>query len=169
MTTPTTEAPVQIDSRSRTPLVLATVAYAIVVAWITLGPQGAVSQLEALVRGVVEHSAFPFLPFAPLSLLFAELDFETTANVLMFVPFGILAALWSPRSSWFVLALTGVAASCAIEVTQFFVPGRVTDFGDVLANGAGVALGALMIVGARALDRFASAHTTARVGGAAVS
>lgn len=152
MTALTTDAPARIESRP--PLALAAVAYAMLVAWVTLGPQSDVSAVRAIVQGYAEHALLPLLPFSPLSLLLSERDFEAAANVLMFVPFGILAALWSPRSSWFGIATIGVAASGAIEVAQFFLPGRVSDLGDVIANGAGAALGALLIVSARALDRW---------------
>lgn len=150
--------------RSRTPLAAASIAYVALVAWITLGPQSAVSAFRASAESLLEVVLIPFAPLAglvhllPSSLLrlAPDVDFEVVANVLMFVPLGALAALWFRGSSWFALTMAGVAASCAIEVTQFFIPGRVPDAGDVVANGIGMAVGALVITVARLLDRLAS-------------
>lgn len=150
--------------RSRRPLAAVSIAYAALVAWITLGPQGAVSAFRGSVESLVEVALVPLAPLAgllhllPSSLLrlAPDVDFEVVANVLMFVPLGALAALWFRGSSWFALTMAGVAASCVIEVTQFFIPGRVPDAGDVVANGIGMAIGTLVITIAHLVDQLGS-------------
>lgn len=70
-------------------------------------------------------------------------------NVILFVPMGILMGRWLGRAvPVFLLAL---ALSAGIETAQIFLPGRNPLLIDVLANGAGGGLGA--VVGAR-LDRL---------------
>ncbi|MEV4776618.1 VanZ family protein [Microbacterium sp. LWH12-1.2] len=138
--------------RSRVPLAAATIAYTALVAAITLGPQGAVGSFREIIERVVGSVPFPFLPISPflsLSLSVPSLDFQVAANVLMFVPFGMLAALWFRHASWLVLATIGFAVSAAVEATQLFLPGRVTDVSDLIANTVGMVLGSLIVMAAR--------------------
>jgi hypothetical protein len=69
---------------------------------------------------------------------------DVLLNVVLFVPLGFLLerSHGGRRSVASVLAL-GVLASLAIEGTQLFLLGRWTTLSDVVANGAGAALGAL--------------------------
>ena len=71
---------------------------------------------------------------------------EKGANVLLFIPFGILVATYfAPRRTWLALPV-GVAASSIIEVCQqLFLPERFPTVYDVLANSLGAAIGALII------------------------
>lgn len=75
---------------------------------------------------------------------------DVTQNVLLFLPFGALGALWTRRGGrgWGT-ALAGVSAagalwSAGVEGLQLFTSNRVTSLADVCANtagaGAGVAL-----------------------------
>lgn len=65
---------------------------------------------------------------------------EFIANILMFVPLGLLLTLLLRHHVWgFVLA---VALSAAAELVQFVVPSRQPSLRDLLANGLGAALGA---------------------------
>lgn len=69
---------------------------------------------------------------------------EPTANVLMFVPFGLLvppAVGWHGGRSWFAVPL-GAAFSAALELSQLaFFPQRVSSVIDVGTNTAGAAVG----------------------------
>ena len=66
-------------------------------------------------------------------------------NVGLFLPLGTLSAAALPRvpRGWLLVLL--VLVSVGIETTQYLVPmGRVANTADVLANGAGAALGLLL-------------------------
>ncbi|MCQ1951090.1 VanZ family protein [Arthrobacter sp. zg-Y859] len=75
---------------------------------------------------------------------------ESVANVVLFVPFGVLAAAYlTARFAW-LAAVVGMAASCAIEAGQHvFLPARYATVYDVIANSLGVALGTLVVYAAR--------------------
>ncbi|MCC3292059.1 VanZ family protein [Arthrobacter sp. zg-Y1110] len=71
---------------------------------------------------------------------------ESVANVVLFVPFGVLAAAClTERFAW-LGAVVGMAASCAIEAGQHvFLPARYATIHDVIANSLGAALGTLVV------------------------
>ncbi|MCK2037608.1 VanZ family protein [Microbacterium sp. SSW1-49] len=74
-----------------------------------------------------------------------SLDFtrlEIIANVLVFVPVGVIAFLFTPRIVWPVALLVGPAISLAIEGAQrVALPHRAATLSDVLANSAGATIG----------------------------
>ncbi len=67
-------------------------------------------------------------------------------NVTLFVPLGAsLAALWCRRSRLLLLAVA-VLVSVGVEGFQWWFPtGRIANTADVIANGAGAALGILLV------------------------
>lgn len=73
---------------------------------------------------------------------------ESGANVLLFIPFGILvAAFLTLRRAWLALPV-GMVASMCIEVGQeLFRPERVATPRDVLANALGAAIGTVIVYG----------------------
>jgi glycopeptide antibiotics resistance protein len=73
---------------------------------------------------------------------------ESGANVLLFVPFGILVAAFLPlRRAWLALP-AGVVASLCIELGQEqFRPERFATPRDVLANALGAAIGTVTVYG----------------------
>lgn len=75
---------------------------------------------------------------------------EWTANVGLFVPFGLFcAALLTRRFVW-LAAVAGLAASCSIETVQhLLLPARYASVHDVLANSLGAALGAVAVYDTR--------------------
>lgn len=75
---------------------------------------------------------------------------ESGANVLMFLPLGVLVTLMaSARHSW-VAPAVGFAASAGAEIAQLlFLPNRVATIEDVVANTAGALIGTLLVVIAR--------------------
>jgi VanZ family protein len=77
---------------------------------------------------------------------------EFVANILLFVPLGLLVRLAVPRAGWIGAAVTGGAVSIAIEVLQMWSP-RVSDPRDVVANTLGAAAGALLAVVVSAVAR----------------
>ncbi|MHA7272349.1 VanZ family protein [Arthrobacter sp. TMT4-20] len=70
---------------------------------------------------------------------------EFTANIVMFVPFGILWFVLSPPAWRWIGPAVGVGLSILIELSQLFLlPLRFASPYDVLANGLGAWAGALL-------------------------
>jgi VanZ family protein len=83
----------------------------------------------------------------PLPEHFDRADLLT--NVLVYMPIGLLLALWLTRRRSFGAAVllsvvAGTLLSFAIESTQQFLPARVASQLDLLTNMAGTLLGALL-------------------------
>ncbi|MFJ7748553.1 VanZ family protein [Arthrobacter sp. NPDC097144] len=71
---------------------------------------------------------------------------ENLANVLMFVPFGLIGAAWLPERRIWLAAAGGIAASCLIESTQaVLLPNRFATIYDVTANSLGATLGCIAV------------------------
>jgi glycopeptide antibiotics resistance protein len=74
---------------------------------------------------------------------------DLMTNVILFLPIGFLFRLSRGRKKDRFCTKTlgfGILLSCAIEFTQFFVPGRSSQVIDVLTNGLGAWLGAMVFV-----------------------
>jgi hypothetical protein len=79
----------------------------------------------------------------------ASLESDIAVNILGFIPFGFLLALWEEqrdrssrwRSCVFAI-LVGTLISLVIEVTQAFIPVRDSSMVDVICNTGGAAIGA---------------------------
>lgn len=65
---------------------------------------------------------------------------EAPANVLLFIPLGLLLTLLF-RRPW-IGVLLAVALSVAAELVQFVLPGRLPSLRDVVANALGAMIGA---------------------------
>jgi hypothetical protein len=73
---------------------------------------------------------------------------EFTANVIWFVPLGLLGVLAVGRRWWWLVLLDGAAVSTAIEAGQWLLlPERTPTPVDVIANTLGVAIGVALAVG----------------------
>jgi glycopeptide antibiotics resistance protein len=120
-------------------LSLATGAYLVVVGWITLGPQPVNSGngywLWRALQFFADHESTRWLTYARVEFL---------ANVAMFVPVGIFFLLLLGRRFWFIGILSGVALTLVIEAAQLFIPGRVSDVRDLVANTLGTVVGVLL-------------------------
>lgn len=97
-----------------------------------------------------------------------SLDFtrlEIIANVLVFVPVGILAFLLLPRRVWFLALLIGPLLSALIETAQrVALPHRAATLNDVVANSTGAILGvALAIVCTLLFASRSSQHPPSRL------
>ncbi len=68
---------------------------------------------------------------------------EFVANILLFIPLGLLARLAAPRATWLGATIVGGTVSVAIEVLQMWTP-RVSDPRDIVANTLGALAGALL-------------------------
>ncbi|WP_457356199.1 VanZ family protein [Roseateles sp. P5_D6] len=76
--------------------------------------------------------------------------FDVEANLIGYIPLGLLGFAAAMRSGWGVRGglllglLPGPALSFAMETLQFFVPGRVPSLSDWVLNSAGSLLGAAL-------------------------
>lgn len=66
---------------------------------------------------------------------------EFTANIALFVPFGVLLGLLAPRWPAVLVIASGFALSAGIEFTQTMLPTRYSTVSDVIANSLGTAIG----------------------------
>ena len=75
---------------------------------------------------------------------------DLVGNLLLFVPFGLVAAMHvdtrkpvRAAGALALLLLLGLLLALALQVAQLWVPSRVPELNDVLANAAGMLLGVL--------------------------
>jgi len=89
--------------------------------------------------------------------------FDEVANVLGYVPLGLLLFVavvrsgGSPRAAWAVALGGALLLSYAVEVTQTFLPQRVPSLRDVACNALGTVVGAGLgaaLLAAGAVDRW---------------
>ncbi|WIB33486.1 VanZ family protein [Curtobacterium sp. MCSS17_005] len=79
---------------------------------------------------------------------------ESLANVVFFVPLGLLVVLLAGARWWWAAIAAGLVISACIETGQaLFLPARTATVDDVVANGVGALLGA--VVGVLLLSRAA--------------
>jgi glycopeptide antibiotics resistance protein len=120
-------------------LSLATLAYLSVVGMITLGPKPYGDRTEGLVWKLLalfeRHSSTRWIDYNTL---------EFGMNVLMFVPIGVFFLLLFGRRLWWLSVLFAVALTVGIEFAQMFMPTRVSDARDILANSSGAFAGVLV-------------------------
>lgn len=119
------------------------IAYAVFVCVITLSPRmPGSSTVSNLVRRVLAE-----LHERGIALWADYLTIEFVGNILMFVPLGILTALALDRRHWWTLLFLGTLFSAFIEVFQYvLLPGRYSEWRDILSNSLGFLLGAGLAV-----------------------
>ncbi|HEV7955749.1 MAG: VanZ family protein [Microbacteriaceae bacterium] len=129
-------------------LSLATFAYLAFVGWVTLGPQPIDDRGDAflwrLLRFFGRHDLTDWITYQRL---------EFFANVWMFVPVGMFFLLLFGRRYWWVSVTAGAALTGLIEFVQLFLPDRVSDVSDIIANTIGTIIGvlfALVVTAAKA-------------------
>jgi glycopeptide antibiotics resistance protein len=82
---------------------------------------------------------------------------EKSANVLLFIPFGVAAALAYPDKRWWQNAALGFAVSGCMELGQLlFLHNRFSSLVDVVTNSGGSVIGALL--GTAALRTYQQRH-----------
>jgi len=128
-------------------LVIPITLYLGVVGWITLGPQpygeGSAHLLSRFLDLFARHASTQWLDFSAV---------EGLANVAMFVPLGFLVAGFFPRRWWILAVACCVALSMGIEAYQgAFLSTRVADYRDVVHNGTGALVGAIVMTLGRML------------------
>lgn len=138
------------SSRPATWLFTVGAIYVIVVAAVVFWPTPVTERFEALLRRM--HA---WLPWSDKALEFG-------ANVLIFVPAGLVAGLLLPQGRRWLAGVGGVLVSVAIEAVQGeLLPGRFASVRDVVANSIGVWIG----VGAATLFRHFEARRTKEITG----
>lgn len=79
---------------------------------------------------------------------------EASANVAMFIPLGVVAAMAMPTMAGWHLIVIGLLASLCMEIGQLlFISARFSSLIDVVTNVCGAVIG---IVAARVLARIGS-------------
>lgn len=128
----------------------ALLVYLLVPALLTLGGSQPTGWLLDFYAGLQEVVDVLTVGRATVSLREAE----ALANVLMFVPVGVLLRLSYPQQPLSLLLTVSAVGSLAIEVVQFLLlPGRVPSLVDVLNNTGGAAIGLTLGADARSLLR----------------
>lgn len=125
-------------------LSLALGLYLVALAWITLTPSpstdGAFALLDRLLVLVHRVDALAWVRVDQL---------EFAANIVLFLPMGLLLTILLGRRGWWAALAVGVIASCWIELAQdVWLPSRVADPRDLVSNSIGTAIGVLLVVAA---------------------
>jgi VanZ family protein len=118
---------------------LFTLVYLGFVGWVTLGPQPFDESNSGLIFDVLRvldrYEATAWINYNSL---------EFMTNVAMFFPIGLFLVLLFGRRLWLLAMALGCGITVAIETAQIFIPGRVSDPRDIVANSAGAILGVLI-------------------------
>jgi glycopeptide antibiotics resistance protein len=123
----------------RRPALVAAVLYLAVVAALTLGP--APWRTRPAVEGYDVLSLSTWLSADTWAVGRPQ---EFIANILLFVPLGVLLRVGLPRLTWVFAAVVGSAVSVVVEVLQVGSV-RVSDPRDLVANTVGAVAGALVV------------------------
>jgi hypothetical protein len=76
---------------------------------------------------------------------------EFVANIVLFIPFGALVMLSSPRMRWRRAVLGGLLIAGSVELVQgTLLQGRTGSLQDVVANTIGAAIGGCLVAGIEA-------------------
>ena len=126
--------------RRRAVLPIVTAVYLLAVAGITLDPAPGDPAGNPLLRELLRAvSAVPGLGWVDYDVA------EFSANVLLFVPMGVLFVLLLGAWRWWLAVAIGVVATLVIEFVQLLLPERVSDPRDLLANTLGTVLGVALV------------------------
>lgn len=107
------------------------------IVWLPGQDAEAVTGIVATTARVLESWGVPFEIGYPV--------LEFTANIALFVPFGVLVAVaWPALQAWKVVA-AGAGTSVLIELVQIALPTRYPTVSDVIANTLGAAVGCGMV------------------------
>lgn len=107
-------------------------ALAFIVFWPVPVDKPAAGTLTKLIAWLHRHGMPEFIDYAQI---------EFSSNILLFVPMGIIAAVWT-KNAWLGLWI-GFLSSCIIETGQaLFLAARFPSALDLLANTLGAGIGA---------------------------
>jgi glycopeptide antibiotics resistance protein len=124
-----------------------TVMYVFVVLVVTLWPTTVDNGLDPYINRLLAKLWSKGVP------TFVDYGFiEFSANIVFFVPVGFLLGVLLSYRFWWLAPIGGGLLSAAVETAQrLFLPGRVSSFGDVVANTSGALVGCLVAVAVRML------------------
>ena len=72
---------------------------------------------------------------------------EASANIGLFIPVGLVAALAFPSKRWWQIGAFGMLVSCCIELGQLlFLHDRFASPSDVMTNTSGAVIGAVVAI-----------------------
>ncbi len=133
--------------RPTRPLLIGSVLYLVVLAVIAMWP----SHVDSGINVVDGTFVGRWLLAQNLSYAQAYDLIQFSANVLLYLPLGVLAMLVAPRTRWWHAVAVALAVSTVFELLQAMLrPGRTADASDVIANTLGAAVGAGLVVLMRA-------------------
>lgn len=124
-------------TRRSIPFAVLTAGYLAVVGLITLGPT-----LWRTRPRLTDYDVLSLSTWLDPATWSRGISIEFVANILLFVPLGLMLRLALPKATWLGALLLGGAVSAAIEVLQVWTP-RVSDPRDLVANTLGALIGAL--------------------------
>ena len=78
-------------------------------------------------------------------ILYADTQSVEIANYFMLTPFVLMAHFYSPKTTLWKIGLVAALLSMAIELSQRFIPGRVSDFRDFYSNFLSALIGLALI------------------------
>lgn len=108
-------------------------ALAIVGFWPTPVDKPIHGTLDAMLKYLHSHGVPPWFEYHFV---------EASANVAMFIPFGILIALALPSKTWWQLASIALVTSTCMELGQLlFLAARYASLVDVVTNTVGAVIG----------------------------
>ena len=143
-------------------LSLLTGGYLAFVAWVTLTPQSYAAQHISIIYRVLDvFHRHGYL------LSIDDTRMEFLANIALFVPVGMFLLLLFGTRLWWLAVGASFALTCAIELAQRSIPGRVSDERDLISNGLGAIIGvviALVLTAPAALRRRRQRLRRAEVG-----
>ena len=127
--------------RKRDLFALALVIYLFAILTLTFFPRPILEtgDSSAIAEYLRSHANFFY------KILYADTHLVAIGNLFMLTPFVYLAKLVFPQIKLIKLFLCGVVLSLTIELAQIFIPGRVSDPIDFLANSAGILLGIFLV------------------------
>ena len=114
--------------------------YLLVVAFIVFSPSDDTGPSTGLLGWVLERLDELRTGFEP-----GYVVLEFTANIAMFVPFGVLVRVAFARLPWWAVLALGFATTVTIELIQSTLPSRYSTLSDVIANTLGTAVGLLIV------------------------
>lgn len=71
---------------------------------------------------------------------------DKIGHLIAYCVLTVNAGLLFSSKKWWIVALCAFAMSAIMEYLQSFVPGRFSDWKDLVANGSGVLLGCLILI-----------------------
>ncbi|MGF1589723.1 MAG: VanZ family protein [Pleurocapsa sp.] len=130
-----------------------------------------IASLSAICIATISPFEFVIPPEFSAQYVIEEFNFGSSVkdylqNILLFMPFGISLALIfdRPQRKIFIIivfaGLSGAVVSTVVEVTQLFLPIRVSNLTDIIHNSLGSTLGSILYLWRRDINQLVSGIIT---------